>query len=305
MALPGGKLGFALATTPNDRRSSFARFVCGHNVPIEVLGRVGKRILCGVRGNAATGALKATGAAADGGVTEAVSGAMPEVGAVCEATVKAVKPSQINLAIEGKVQGRVHVTEFHDPPKIVDGKPLPSVSRPFDGIKVGDRVRVRVIGTHHAKTHRGLAITHKGITKPIAECTMRPSKLDANKSGDALVAVLTPRGPADFIAGGTELGYVQSIEPTTVWVALSVSVRGRAPAKRAFPAGDAAGAKAGLEGRFKPGDPFWCTVRQNAKGSKPVDLAAAGAAKAAELPAKGSIVTGATLLCSLLFACSC
>jgi len=152
VAFENGKLGFAVATTPNDRRGPFKKYVCGGGAEVQVLGRGAKRILCGIR-KVAPGPIDA---AADADAAE-----LREIGATFEATVKSIKPTQMNLSIEtagGRtVPGRVHISEFRDAPKKAK-----STRGSFDGVKVGDTVKVRTIGTHQAKVgHRTLVITQK------------------------------------------------------------------------------------------------------------------------------------------------
>ncbi|KAF6716045.1 RRP5-like protein [Oryzias melastigma] len=95
-------------------------------------------------------------------------------GDILQATVCSVKPTCIQLTLEDRSKGSVHVSQIMEPDLVRIG------SFPTSSVKVGSRVTARVIGGREASSHRFLPFSHPRFTYTIPELTLIPSKLDEN-----------------------------------------------------------------------------------------------------------------------------
>uniref|UniRef100_A0A3P9LQM6 Protein RRP5 homolog n=1 Tax=Oryzias latipes TaxID=8090 RepID=A0A3P9LQM6_ORYLA len=95
-------------------------------------------------------------------------------GEFLQGTVRAVKPTCIQVTLEDGSKGSVHVSQVVEPSQVRVG------SFPTSSVKVGSRVTARVIGGWEASSHRFLPFSHPRFTYTIPELTLIPSKLDEN-----------------------------------------------------------------------------------------------------------------------------
>lgn len=95
-------------------------------------------------------------------------------GEIMQGTVRTVKPTSIQVTLEGGSTGSVHVSEVMEVTQVCQG------SFPTSSIKVGTVVTARVIGGREATSHRFLPFSHPKFTYNIPELTLIPSKLDTS-----------------------------------------------------------------------------------------------------------------------------
>ncbi|XP_070711893.1 protein RRP5 homolog isoform X2 [Pempheris klunzingeri] len=93
-------------------------------------------------------------------------------GEIVRGTVRTVKPTSIQVTLEGGGTGCVHVSEVVDVATVCHG------CFPTSLVKVGSVVAARVIGGRDVASHRFLPFSHPKFTYSISELTLIPSKLD-------------------------------------------------------------------------------------------------------------------------------
>ncbi|XP_030586460.1 protein RRP5 homolog isoform X2 [Archocentrus centrarchus] len=93
-------------------------------------------------------------------------------GEVLRGTVRSVKPTCIQVALEDGSSGSVHVSEVVEPAEVRLG------SFPTSSVKMGSAVTTRVIGGREASSHRFLPFSHPKFRYTISELTLIPSKLN-------------------------------------------------------------------------------------------------------------------------------
>ncbi|XP_046899644.1 protein RRP5 homolog isoform X2 [Hypomesus transpacificus] len=90
-------------------------------------------------------------------------------GDLVKGKVKAVRPTCVQVELEGGATGSVHVSE------VQDGACLGTF--PTSAVKLGSEVTARVIGGREACSHRYLPFSHPNFTYFIPELSLLPSKL--------------------------------------------------------------------------------------------------------------------------------
>ncbi|XP_030636412.1 protein RRP5 homolog [Chanos chanos] len=93
-----------------------------------------------------------------------------KVGDVVTGAVKSIKPLNVLVTLPGEVTGSVHVTEVQTSPKVG--------SFPTSSLKVGSKVKARVIGGREVRSHKFLPISHPNFKVSIPELSLLPSKLE-------------------------------------------------------------------------------------------------------------------------------
>src|SRR5690606_408521 len=92
-------------------------------------------------------------------------------GSVVEATITAVRQTQLNVKV-GKTQlGRIDISEIFD-----DWTGIADPKKPLAAHKKGDTSKARVLGTHDSRNHRFLPCSHRG-GEQVLELTAKPSAL--------------------------------------------------------------------------------------------------------------------------------
>ncbi|XP_028264311.1 protein RRP5 homolog isoform X2 [Parambassis ranga] len=103
-------------------------------------------------------------------------------GEILKGKVRAVKPTFIQVTLEGGSTGSVHVSEVVDPTEVCQG------FFPTSSLKVGSEVTARVIGGREASSHRFLPFSHPKFRYTISELTLIPSKLNESADFKAVTA---------------------------------------------------------------------------------------------------------------------
>ncbi|XP_054896895.1 protein RRP5 homolog [Poeciliopsis prolifica] len=93
-------------------------------------------------------------------------------GEVLQGTVRSVKPTYIQVALEDGSTGNVHVSQVKEPAEVKLG------SFPTSSVRVGGVVKARVIGGREVASHRFLPFSHPKFKYTIPELTLIPSRLD-------------------------------------------------------------------------------------------------------------------------------
>lgn len=136
------------------------------------------------------------------------------VGSVTTATVASVRDTQLNVRLGEGQQGRIDMSQLYD--KFED---IENAKQPLASYKQGDTITVRVLGTHDARNHRFLPISHRGSSHQLLELTAKPSDL---KAGD-----LEPLTIEKVEVGSEHTAFVNSTANKFIWVNLSPFVRSR------------------------------------------------------------------------------
>lgn len=89
-------------------------------------------------------------------------------GEVLRGTVRSVKPTCVQVALEDGSSGSVHVSEVVEPAEVRVG------SFPTSSVKMGSAVTTRVIGGREASSHRFLPFSHPRFRYNISELTLIP-----------------------------------------------------------------------------------------------------------------------------------
>lgn len=132
------------------------------------------------------------------------------IGTITKAKVTSIKDTQLNVQLAENVQGRIDVSEiFSDWNEIRDRK------RPLKSFKAQDRLDVRILGIHDARTHRFLPISHRGGKTPVFELSA--------KTGPSQSILQYDQVRVD----SWHVAFVNNITDSALWVNLSPNVRGR------------------------------------------------------------------------------
>lgn len=136
------------------------------------------------------------------------------IGSVTTATVASIRDTQLNVRLGEGQHGRIDMSQLFD--KYDD---IENPKQPLASYKQGDEITVRVLGTHDARNHRFLPISHRGSSHQVLELTAKPSELKA----DSLEPLTIDR----VKVGAEHLAFVNTAAEKHVWVNLSPFVRSR------------------------------------------------------------------------------
>jgi rRNA biogenesis protein RRP5 len=152
-----------------------------------------------------------------GKMTLAIPGSREEdqlyVGSITEAKITKVRATQLNVEVNGKLQGRVDISGLFD-----DFEEIEKPKAPLAKFKKGDILKVRVLGVHDAKNHKYLPISHRS-THQVLELTAKPSSLKTE--------ILQPLTIDKVKAGSAHIAFVNRSAGNHVWVHLSPFVSAR------------------------------------------------------------------------------
>ena len=178
------------------------------------------------------------------------------VGSITRAKIKAIKETQLNMELADGVFGRVDISQVFDAwDEIKDRK------HPLGLFKVGQVLSVRVLGTHGAKNHRFLPITHNRAT-PTFELSAKPS----SQRGQFALTTL------DKISLGSKwICFVNNIHQGHLWVNLTTDIRGRI---HAFDTSDDPSIPTDLSRHFPIGSALQATVLKVDLDKRRLDLSA-------------------------------
>ena len=144
-----------------------------------------------------------------------------QMGRLTTGRIQSIKPTQMNITLGANLKGRVHVSEVYDD--------VPSVfDKPFKGYKTGDKIKVKVIGFHDAKTYKFLPFSHRNpVSQTVVELTARPSELQLDNC--TLTSDFDQKRPTlDSIQSGVAYrGFVHSVEGNYVSVHVGPKLLGR------------------------------------------------------------------------------
>ncbi|KAJ9637806.1 rRNA biogenesis protein rrp5 [Coniosporium tulheliwenetii] len=130
------------------------------------------------------------------------------------ALITAVKATQLNVQLADNIQGRVDVSEvFEEWEDIKDRK------QPLKQFKAKQKIPVKVLGIHDARSHRFLPITHRTGKIPVFELT---AKMKSQLSSEADLLTLDK-----VQVGSSYIAFVNNIADDCVWVNITPNVRGR------------------------------------------------------------------------------
>lgn len=101
-----------------------------------------------------------------------------KVGTVVEGEINRITPFGAFLALEGDINGLIHVTEITDD----------AIADPSQALKMGDRVKAKVIALEPEERRIGLSI--KALTKKVDD-----TGSDGEKTGEGEEAAATPKKP--------------------------------------------------------------------------------------------------------------
>lgn len=136
------------------------------------------------------------------------------IGSVTTATVASVRDTQLNVRLGEGQQGRIDMSQLFD--KFED---IEDPKQPLASYKQGDTITVRVLGTHDARNHRFLPISHRGSSHQLLELTAKPSDLKAD--------ALEPLTIEKVKVGSEYPAFVNATAAKYIWVNLSPFVRSR------------------------------------------------------------------------------
>lgn len=137
-------------------------------------------------------------------------------GVSTKALIKAIKGTQLNVQLADNLQGRVDITQCFNSIKDIKNEQQPLAAN----FNKGDLLDVKVIGTHDAKNHTFLPITHRKSNRTtILELSLNDHKVN-NKP-------LSELKLEDVKVGDKLLGFVNNIAKGLVWVSISPSLKGR------------------------------------------------------------------------------
>ncbi|KAI9248279.1 hypothetical protein BDA99DRAFT_542639 [Phascolomyces articulosus] len=133
------------------------------------------------------------------------------VGQIVSATIKEIKPTQLNIELENGREGRVHINEAFTSLKQIKNR-----RKPLSGnFKKGESIQVKIVGSRESKTRKFLPISATGEVKSIAECSL-------NTESDKVVLE-----QKDFKVGDQVLGFVKSVEKRRIEVTLGMNIMGQ------------------------------------------------------------------------------
>lgn len=138
-------------------------------------------------------------------------------GVITSAVVKSIKGTQLNVQLADNLQGRVDITQcFNSWSEIKDKK------QPLSQFHKNDKIKVKVIGFHDAKTHRFLPITHRKSNKNIIlELSMLEKEL---KTPDEPYHMLNLSNTSE---GSKWVAYINNVAKGFVWVSITPTIKGR------------------------------------------------------------------------------
>ncbi|KAG1701414.1 Protein RRP5 [Nymphon striatum] len=134
------------------------------------------------------------------------------LGEIYIAVVRSVKATQINIFVNGKVPGRIHISEASD--KIIEGQ------NPLDQFKVGQNLKVRVIGFRKVNASGFLPISHKNFTQAIPECSAKESTIE---NEDYNIETFEE----GLCAGQEVVGYFKRFVNSCLWFKLTPHLDGK------------------------------------------------------------------------------
>ncbi|KAJ2821527.1 rRNA biogenesis protein rrp5, partial [Coemansia sp. 'formosensis'] len=220
------------------------------------------------------------------------------------AKVTSIKGVQANLDLASNIKGRLHITELLDDAASLSTKSARDVFAAA-GVRVGDKIQVKVIGLHDAKVYKFLPITHRASPlKTVIDVTARPSQLASEWSavdkGDARLASWKTVKPGDVFNG-----FVKGVQEgkhkgkSVVLVALNTSLVGHLPILAATSSFEIASHPAR---HFAPGMPIEVQVSLIDPKSKEVILAPHGSYIAdieKPIASRKLLVPGTRIICSV------
>ncbi|PKS13259.1 hypothetical protein jhhlp_000030 [Lomentospora prolificans] len=137
-----------------------------------------------------------------------------DFGSRTKAVISSVRDTQLNVRVAGNQHGRVDMSELFD--KWADIK---DSKAPLASFNKNDVIEVRVLGTHDARNHRFLPISHRGSSHKVLELTAKPSALKSEPLEATTI---------DKIEVGAEyIAFVNATGERHIWVNLSPFVRSR------------------------------------------------------------------------------
>lgn len=159
-----------------------------------------------------------------GGPSVAISGPVDETiktwddisaGRLTSCRVVSTKDTQINVQLADNVQGRIDVSSCFD-----SWKDIPDKKRPLKRFQPKQVLQVKVLGTHDARNHTFLPISHRTTNKssPVFELSAKASDL---VEGEPQVLKIT-----DLKVDQEVVGFVNNYKSDGLWVTLSPALRG-------------------------------------------------------------------------------
>lgn len=134
-------------------------------------------------------------------------------GKVTKATIVSIKSTQLNVRLADNMQGRVDVSQAFD-----SWDEIANPKSPLSAFSINSVIDVRILGVHDAKNHRYLPISHRS-THSVLELSTKPSDLKAGT-----VEEMSLKG---LDLGSTHVGFVNNVQQNSLWVNISINVRGR------------------------------------------------------------------------------
>ncbi|RPA84282.1 nucleic acid-binding protein [Ascobolus immersus RN42] len=136
-------------------------------------------------------------------------------GRITSCRVISVMETQVNVELADKVQGRIDISCCFD-----EYKDIPDKKRPLKKFNKGDIITVKVIGTHDARNHTFLPISHRTARKGATVFDLTAKESELVKGEPDVLDIKS-------IKVGQELiGFVNNYSPDGVWVSLSPALRG-------------------------------------------------------------------------------
>lgn len=202
------------------------------------------------------------------------------IGRLTKAKVSSVKQTQINVQLADNVQGRIDVSQVFDSWDQIADKKLP-----LKGFSSKQIIDVCVIGTHDARNHRFLPITHRAGKSLVFELSAKPS--------DQTEKLQEPLTLDKVKIGSSWTAYVNNVTDTCAWVNLSPNVRGRI---NAFDMSDDVSVLKDLENNFPVGSAIKVRVANVNVSNNRLDLSARSAEASEALTlntlSKGMVLPG-------------
>lgn len=135
-------------------------------------------------------------------------------GLVTEGTVKSIKGTQLNIQLADNVQGRIDSTQCFNSWDEIKNK-----RQPLSQFQKGQKLQVKVIGFHDAKTHKFLPITHRKSNKHTI--------LELSALKDTIASKTRPLDFSDIKEGDKQIVFANNIANGFVFVTLTPSIKGR------------------------------------------------------------------------------
>ncbi|KAI1005661.1 rRNA biogenesis protein [Podosphaera aphanis] len=136
------------------------------------------------------------------------------LGRLTKARVTSVKDTQVNVQLADNIQGRIDVSQVFDSWESIEDR-----KKPLGIFSTKQIIDVRILGTHDARNHCFLPITHRGGKTSVLELSAKPSD-----QTDFPLDLLT----LDRVkVKSTWIAFVNNISNDCLWVNLSPNVRGR------------------------------------------------------------------------------